>query len=92
MASVGLSPGEAFEALRRSSQHRNVKLAVSGHLHLNERIDYAGVSYLCNGAVSGGWWKGPHLEFPEGYGVIDIHPDGTFEHQYVTYGWVAEKA
>lgn len=26
MASVGLSPGEAFEALRRSSQHRNVKL------------------------------------------------------------------
>ena len=40
-------------------RHRNVKLAVSGHLHLNERIEYAGMTYLCNGAVSGDGWKGP---------------------------------
>jgi 3',5'-cyclic AMP phosphodiesterase CpdA len=69
-------------------QH-NVKLCLSGHIHLVDRIDYAGVSYICDGAVSGNWWKGPRQEFPEGYGVIDFYPDGRFEHRYQTYGWIA---
>ena len=42
-------------------------------------------------AVSGNWWKGPRQEFPEGYGVIEFYPDGRFEHQYHTYGWIAPK-
>ena len=44
-----------------------------------------------DGAVSGNWWKGHFHEFAEGYGVFDLFPDGTFEHQYVTYGWEAKK-
>jgi len=69
-------------------KHRNVKLAVSGHLHLNERIDYAGMTYICNGAVSGGWWKGPHIdECDAGYAMINLYDDGTFDNEYVTYGW-----
>lgn len=69
--------------------HRNVKLAVSGHLHQNERIDYAGMTYLCDGAVSGGWWKGPHLngECDAGYAALNLYDDGTFDHEYVNYGW-----
>ena len=69
----------------------NVKLAVSGHLHLVDRVDYLGTTFLCNGAVSGAWWKGPHQEFAEGYGVMDLWPDGRVEHQYVTYGWEAKR-
>ncbi len=68
-------------------KHPNVKLCLSGHLHLVDRVDYLGVSYLCNGAVCAGWWKGNHQECESGYGVIDLYADGTFENQYVTYGW-----
>ena len=68
-------------------KHPNVRLCLSGHLHLVERVDYLGVSYLCNGAVSGGWWKGNSQEFEPGYGIVDLYTDGTFENKYVTYGW-----
>lgn len=69
-------------------QHANVKLAVSGHLHLVDRADYLGVSYLCHGAVSGGWWKGPRMnECDAGYAMIDLFDDGSFESEYITYGW-----
>ena len=70
-------------------KHQNVKLCLSGHLHLRERVDYNGVAYLCNGAVSGGWWKGDHQQTKAGYGVVDLFDDGTFENQYLDYGWQA---
>lgn len=68
-------------------KHPNVKLCLSGHIHLVDRVDYLGVSYLCNGAVCGGWWKGPYQECEPGYAVVDLYADGSFEHQYIQYGW-----
>ena len=69
-------------------QHSNVKLAVSGHIHLVDRVDYLGVSYLCNGAVSGGWWKGKNMgEGDAGYAMVDLFDDGRFISEYVNYGW-----
>jgi Icc protein len=70
-------------------QHRNVKLCLSGHLHLRDRVDYNGVTYLCNGAVSGAWWKGDHHETKAGYAVINLYNDGTFDNDYIDYGWKA---
>lgn len=58
-------------------------------MHRLDRVDYAGVSYLCNGAVSGNWWKGAHYECNEGYTLIDLFDDGGWEQTYVTYGWKA---
>ncbi len=72
------------------AQHPNVKLSLSGHLHCLDRTDYNGVSYLCGGAVSGSWWKGRHKDCDEGYAVLDLYDDGSFEHEYVKYGWKAE--
>jgi len=69
----------------------NAKLCVSGHLHLMDQIRFMDVDFVCNGAVSGSWWGGPHQWVPEGYGVFDLHDDGTHAFQYVTYGWQAEK-
>lgn len=66
-----------------------VKLALSGHIHRIDRTDYDGVSYICDGAVCGSWWDGPKSQCDEGYGVIDLFDDGTFDHRYVTYGWKA---
>jgi Icc protein len=69
------------------AKHRNVKLCLSGHLHLLDRVEYNGVTYICGGAVCGQWWKGDHAECAAGYGLVDLFDDGTFDHSYVTYGW-----
>lgn len=68
----------------------NVKLCLSGHIHLLDHVQFMGVHFICDGAVSGNWWGGPFQETPEGYGIVDFYPDGTFEHQYLTYGWKAK--
>lgn len=73
------------------AKHSNVRVCLSGHIHLIDRVDYNGVSYFCDGAVSGAWWRGKNHECAEGYAVLDLYDDGTFENRYVEYGWVAEK-
>lgn len=78
-----------FRTLVKS--HPNVKIALSGHTHLIDRVDYNGVSYLCGGAVSGAWWRGPngHGDCAEGYSLLDLYEDGSFDHEYAAYGWNA---
>ncbi len=66
-------------------QHKNVKLCVSGHLHMRDKVIYNDVTYLCNGAVSGAWWEGNRRETQAGYGLIDLFADGSFEEKYVNY-------
>ena len=67
------------------AQHPNVKLCLSGHIHLQDCVCYQGVTYLCNGAVSGNWWRGAYQGCEPGYGMIGLYDDGTFEHEYVAY-------
>jgi Icc protein len=66
-------------------QHPNVKLCLSGHIHLRDKVVYNNVTYLCNGAVSGAWWEGNRRETAPGYGLIDLYNDGSFEERYVNY-------
>lgn len=70
-------------------KHPNVKCCLSGHLHLVDRVEYDGVTYLCDGAVCGNWWKGPRQEFREGYAMLNLYSDGSVEREYVPYGWKA---
>ncbi|HEY0655333.1 MAG TPA: metallophosphoesterase [Chryseosolibacter sp.] len=65
----------------------NVRLCLSGHVHYVDAVDYLGVRYLCNGAVSGNWWGKPLTldEFPPVYTLIDLFEDGSTQHQYVYY-------
>jgi Icc protein len=69
------------------TKNPHVKVCLSGHTHMLDRVDYSGVSYLCGGAVCGAWWKGPNGPFAPGYRVLDLHDDGKFEERYVTWGW-----
>ena len=69
------------------NKHQNVKLCLSGHEHLVDQVSYNNVTYCCNGAVSGAWWKGNYHECAPGYGVVDLYEDGSFNNQYVLYGW-----
>lgn len=66
-------------------RHPNVKVALSGHLHMTCKVDYANVSHISSGAVSGAWWKGPMQETKPGFGVVDFYPDGGFRSKYVVY-------
>lgn len=48
------------------------------------------MSYFCDGAVSGNWWKGSRVDECEpGYALLDLYDDGTVERRYATHGWVA---
>ena len=66
-------------------KHPNVKLCLSGHIHLRDKVVYNNVTFICNGAVSGAWWKGNKRETAPGYGIIDLYADGTFDERYVNY-------
>ena len=66
-------------------QYKNVKLCLSGHIHLQDEVEYLGVKYLCNGAVSGNWWEGNYQEFPPAYAVVDLYEDGSVQSEYKPY-------
>ncbi|SFM95293.1 3',5'-cyclic AMP phosphodiesterase CpdA [Chitinophaga sp. YR627] len=68
-------------------EHPNVKLCMSGHIHLYEQIQYNGVTYISNGAVSGNWWKGKRYRTDNGYAMVNLYEDGTFDNEYIPYGW-----
>lgn len=69
-----------------------VKLVLSGHLHHLEQTEVDGIRFINSGAVCGNWWKGPQAGSPEGFTVLDLHPDGRAEANYQTYGWKAAAA
>jgi len=67
----------------------NVKVCLSGHMHLVDAVQYLGTTYYCNGAVCGAWWKGKYQQFAEGYALVDLYDDGSSTCEYVLYGWRA---
>lgn len=73
-------------------RHANVRLCLSGHVHLRDRIVYNGITYVSNGAVSGSWWHGTYRQTPPGYGLVDLFDDGTFDERYVTYDAPSDSA
>jgi len=73
------------------AKNPNVKLCLSGHIHLLDRIVYNNVTYICTGAVSGNWWKGKFQETAEGFGELALYEDGAFDYDYRNYGWEVPK-
>lgn len=74
-------------ALLDATKQGNVRAFLSGHLHLVERLELLGNTFICSGSVSGHQWTGPRMGTPEGFGVFDCNPDGSFTFQYLDYGW-----
>lgn len=68
----------------------NVKLVLSGHIHMVDEVNYRGVKFVCGGAVSGGWWKGPNRGFEEGFGIVDLYANGQVRYTYYDYDWKTE--
>ena len=73
-------------------QHRDkVKVCLSGHQHLADEVSYNGISYFCNGSLSGFWWgegdqesagKYYYQETPPGYAIMNLYADGSVENHY----------
>jgi Icc protein len=66
-------------------QYPNVKICLSGHIHMRDKVEYNHVTYICNGAVSGAWWKGNRRQTLPGYGMLDLFADGSFTENYINY-------
>jgi 3',5'-cyclic AMP phosphodiesterase CpdA len=69
-------------------QNHNLRLVLQGHLHIVEEIIYKGTHFITGGAVSGGWWKGAHEGFPEGFVKVSVK-GSEFDWTYETFGWQA---
>lgn len=80
--------GDTVERLKLYRDY-NVRLCLSGHIHQLDRIEYRGITFICDGAVCGNWWKGPRDGVKEGFGHLELWPDGRVEHVYRDYGWHA---
>ncbi len=76
---------QAIHALFRRSGR--VKLVLSGHMHLIDRCEADGITYCCDGAVCGEWWKPSGAHCRPSYALIDLFDDGTFNHRMVEFGW-----
>lgn len=74
-----------FKLKNLFKSYPNIKLCISGHVHLQDEVKYLGVTYYCNGAVCGNWWKGDFQDFPGAYAIIDYYDDGSFERCFVNY-------
>lgn len=68
-------------------RHPNVRVAISGHIHLLDAVLYNDVTYYCNGAVCGAWWGGDYHQTHPGYAIINLYADGSFDREYAAYGW-----
>ncbi len=73
----------AREVVNLFREAGNVKLCLSGHTHMIDRCDFGGTSYVCAGAVCGGWWNGANQGFPPAYTQVDLMSDGSFQHKTV---------
>ncbi len=66
-------------------QYPNIRVCISGHIHLQEEIEYLGIKYYCNGAVSGNWWNGAFQEFEPAYAIMELFDDGESRRTMVKY-------
>jgi len=84
-AHQGLTVANAFEVLPLFEGH-NVLAVFQGHTHINERVDWRGISYITSGAVCGNWWRGIRMGAAEGYTVVSLR-SGRLITRYETYGF-----
>jgi len=66
-------------------KHKNIRLAISGHIHLHDQVVYNGITFCCNGAVCGDYWFGKTQQTKAGYAIIDLFSDGSFTNKYISY-------
>jgi Icc protein len=65
--------------------YQNIRCCLSGHIHLQDHVEYRGIPYYCNGAVCGDWWNGPFKGFEPAYAVFEFKGDGSVKREMINY-------
>jgi len=79
--------GDAHKFVALFRKHPNVKLCLSGHLHSLDRLELNYTTYICDGSVCGGKWRGASPLHPPGFSILTLNPNGSFEYEYIPIGW-----
>lgn len=56
----------------------SVKLCLSGHTHIPQRIEFGGITFAVIPPLSGAWWRGPFQGFEGGFAFLDLLDNGEF--------------
>ncbi|HYO20847.1 MAG TPA: metallophosphoesterase [Flavisolibacter sp.] len=65
--------------------YKNIRCCLSGHIHLQDMVEYKNILYYCNGAISGNWWNGAFKGFDPAYALFQFGKDGAVDRQIVQY-------
>src|SRR5829696_7788473 len=68
---------DARKLVQLFTGYKNIRCCLSGHIHLQDMVEYKNVHYYCNGAISGNWWKGAFKGFDPAYAVFEFGKDGS---------------
>ncbi len=74
-----------FTLKKLFSKYPNIRVCISGHIHLQDEVDYLGIKYYCNGAVCGNWWSGAFQEFDPAYALMEFYDDGSTKRTMMKY-------
>ncbi len=66
-------------------KYTNIKCCLSGHIHLQDEVNYLNIKYFCNGAISGNWWGGAFQDFEPAYALFDFYNEGTVKREMKVY-------
>ena len=77
---------DARKLIQLFSQYKNIRACLSGHIHLQDAVEYKGIQYYCNGAVSGYWWGGAFRGFDPAFALFEFGKDGSVKREIVQYG------
>lgn len=67
------------------SGYPNIRCCISGHIHQQDELEYAGIRYYCNGAVCGNWWNGAFQGFAPAYALMEFYNDGSTKRTIFNY-------
>lgn len=76
---------DAFALTEMFRSYPNIRCCLSGHIHLQDVVEYRGIHYYCNGAISGNWWNGAFKGFDPAYAVFEFFKDGSVKREMMTY-------
>lgn len=76
---------DSFKLTELFRSHKNIRCCLSGHIHLQDMVEYRGIHYYCNGAISGNWWGGAFKGFAPAYAVFEFFKDGSVSRKMVEY-------
>jgi 3',5'-cyclic AMP phosphodiesterase CpdA len=76
---------DARKLTRLFKGYKNIRCCLSGHIHLQDVVEYKDVQYFCNGAISGNWWNGAFKGFDPAYALFEFNKDGSVSRQIINY-------